>query len=204
MNGLPRSSTPSRRDPAATRDALVSSAVALFEERGYDVTSVQQIVDRAERTKGAFYHYFNSKEDLLHHIHDGYMDYIVAKAREVVERDLPVDEVLRSFIVEVLMEPLGWFKSEVTVYLQEQRFLDEESFVEIKRKRDEFAGILIGIIERGTDEGVFKVLGPARIVAFGIIGMSAWSHTWLTTDGPLSAREIGEVYADMTLGGLKA
>ena len=91
-----------QRDPNATRQALLDSAVSLFEEFGYDVTSVQQIVDKAERTKGAFYHYFDSKEDLLHEIHDGFIDYQLELAREVVARDIPIDEKLHQFIVEVL------------------------------------------------------------------------------------------------------
>ena len=45
-----------RRDPDATKAALLNSAVTLFDKYGYDATSVQQIVDDAGRTKGAFYH----------------------------------------------------------------------------------------------------------------------------------------------------
>lgn len=194
---------PTRRDPVATKEALISSAVALFEERGYDNTSVQQVVDRANRTKGAYYHYFDSKEDLLFHIHDVYVEHIVEKANEVVKRDLPIDEKMRQFIIEVLLGPMGRYKSELTVYLQELRFLDETSFTEIKRKRDEFAGIFIDIIQQGVDEGVFKPVTSVRVVAFGIIGMAAWTHTWLIADGPLSPQEIGAIYADMVIDGLK-
>lgn len=192
-----------QRDPGATREALLSSAVELFEEFGYDVTSVQQIVDRAERTKGAFYHYFESKEDLLHDIHDGFIDYQLDIAREVLARDLPTDEMLRQFIVEVLLEPMGRYKSEITIYLHEQRFLAEKSFQEIRVKRDQFANYVVELVERGVREGLFRDLGPARVVAFGIIGMAAWTHTWMTNSGPLSSREIGEVFATMTLDGLK-
>ena len=51
-----------QRDPDGTRQALLGSALALFERLGYDATSVQQIVDDANRTKGAFYHHWESKE----------------------------------------------------------------------------------------------------------------------------------------------
>ncbi|MFT4233174.1 MAG: TetR/AcrR family transcriptional regulator [Leucobacter sp.] len=193
-----------QRDPGATREALLSSAVGLFEEFGYDVTSVQQIVDRAERTKGAFYHYFDSKEDLLHDIHDGFIDYQLELARDVLSRDLPTDEKLRQFIVEVLMEPMGRYKSEITIYLHEQRFLAEDSFQQVRAKRDEFADYVIGLIERGVGEGVFKDRGPVRVVAFGIIGMVAWTHTWLSSSGTLTPSQIGEIFADMVLDGIRA
>lgn len=64
-----------RRDPDATKAALLNSAVTLFDTHGYDATSVQQIVEDAGRTKGAFYHYFESKEDLLRDLHDRFIDY---------------------------------------------------------------------------------------------------------------------------------
>jgi AcrR family transcriptional regulator len=49
----------------ATRAALVSSARALFAERGYAAVSIEQIVRRARVTRGALYHHFEDKEDLF-------------------------------------------------------------------------------------------------------------------------------------------
>ena len=192
-----------QRDPNATRQAILDSAVSLFEEYGYDVTSVQQIVDKAERTKGAFYHHFESKEDLLHEIQDGFIDYQLELARSVLERHLPSDEKLRRFIIEVLMEPIERYKSEITIYLHEQRFLDEAAFGQIRVKRDELANIVNGLIERGVAEGLLRDLGPTRIVSLGIIGMTAWAHTWMTSSDTHSPREIGEIYAAMALDGLR-
>lgn len=46
----------------STRQALVDSAVALFAERGYAGTSLDEIARRARVTKGALYHHFNGKQ----------------------------------------------------------------------------------------------------------------------------------------------
>jgi len=50
---------------AMTRERLIVEARRLFRERGYAATSLDQIADAAEVTKGAIYGHFSSKEDLL-------------------------------------------------------------------------------------------------------------------------------------------
>jgi TetR/AcrR family transcriptional regulator, cholesterol catabolism regulator len=199
-----RTRSASRRggDPSNTRQALLKSALALFDRLGYDATSVQQIVDDAHRTKGAFYHHWESKEALLRDLHEEFIDDQLERARAVIGRDLPPEEMLRELVTEVLMEPLSVYKSEITVFLHEHRFLSDAAFAEIRRKRDEFENIVVGVIKRGMDTGAFKKVGTPQLVAFGVIGMCAWSYTWLEAKGKLSPREIGETYGDILVKGL--
>lgn len=63
----PRRPAPARNGKVAAgaRERLLSAARAVFAERGYERATVEEIVRRARSTKGAFYHYFPSKEDLF-------------------------------------------------------------------------------------------------------------------------------------------
>jgi TetR/AcrR family transcriptional regulator, cholesterol catabolism regulator len=182
----------------------MDSALQLFEEEGYDAASVQRIVDEAGLTKGAFYHHFESKEEVLHEIHDQFMDYQLERLRTVVARDEPADVLLRQVMTEVLMEPIGIYRSEITVFLHEQRFLSRDAFSEVYAKRDEFERLVVQLIERGIDEGVFRPTGPPRLVAFAVIGVTAWAHTWLDPKGDMTPREIGDIYGDIIIRGLRS
>jgi AcrR family transcriptional regulator len=66
----------------ATRTALVSSARALFAERGYAAVSIEEIVRRARVTRGALYHHFEDKADLFRAVFD---DVQQGLARQLME-----------------------------------------------------------------------------------------------------------------------
>ena len=47
------------------RVKILNAAWQLFSEKGYEETTVDEIIELTNTSKGTFYHYFNSKEDLL-------------------------------------------------------------------------------------------------------------------------------------------
>lgn len=48
-----------------TKGKIVTAAWKLFYEQGYDETTIEDIVEESETSKGSFYHYFEGKDDLL-------------------------------------------------------------------------------------------------------------------------------------------
>src|SRR6478736_6905801 len=83
-------------------DDVTRAAVELFARQGYANTSVQQIVDAAGVTKGAMYHYFESKDDLLFGIYERLLTLQKAHLGDIIGRGGTVDEVLRAVCVDVL------------------------------------------------------------------------------------------------------
>ncbi len=47
------------------KEKIIEKAIELFEKKGFSTTSIQDIVDELGVTKGSFYYYFSSKEQLL-------------------------------------------------------------------------------------------------------------------------------------------
>jgi AcrR family transcriptional regulator len=63
--GMPPPSGRRERRRERTRRALLESALSLFSERGIYATRLEDITQRADLGKGAFYNYFESKDSLV-------------------------------------------------------------------------------------------------------------------------------------------
>ncbi|HXR23135.1 MAG TPA: TetR family transcriptional regulator [Acidimicrobiales bacterium] len=81
------------RKKARTRAAIQSHALRLFRERGYDTTTVQQIIEEVEVSESTFFRYFATKADVV--LSDEFDPVIVAAFREQ-PRELSVLQALRA------------------------------------------------------------------------------------------------------------
>jgi AcrR family transcriptional regulator len=202
----PRTQTPRRKtrgsyDPEQTRQLLLDSALELFGDQGFHGTSVQEIVERAQVTKGAFYHHFESKQDVLSLIHDEFLDV----QREAIERileevDSPVEqlrEVIRESVLTVTR-----YRQHVAVFFQERRYLTGRPAADVKRKRDKLDKAMDDIVIAGVEQGLFDARITPRVAVFGVVGMSAWVHQWYREDGTMSAEQVADDLANLALDGL--
>ena len=86
------------RDGSATRTRILDAAEQLVERNGFAATSVDQILDAAATSKGAFFHHFDSKRALAAALVDRYVDADLLMLREgldaTADLDDPVERVL--------------------------------------------------------------------------------------------------------------
>lgn len=73
------------KPPETRKGELLDCAQALFFERGYDRTTINDIIARAGVSKGGFYHHFTSKEDMLAALAARLAREAVAQVKDVLE-----------------------------------------------------------------------------------------------------------------------
>ena len=187
--------------PDETRRVLLEASMRLFEQNGYHATSVEAIVSAAGVTKGAFYHHFAGKEDVLHQIQEDYIELRLSNCQRIVaETGDPVDQ-LRQLIGEALYG-IEKYRSQVAIFMQERRFLVGERFAAIKEQRDAVDALYVNVLRRGVEEGAFRSDLNPRLATFSILGMCAWASTWYQQDGTMSISDIAKEMADLVIQGL--
>ncbi|MDV6013497.1 TetR/AcrR family transcriptional regulator [Haloechinothrix sp. LS1_15] len=197
--------------PAATRGRarsgevparLVEAATELFAEHGFESTSVQSIVDAAGVTKGAMYHYFDSKDDLLYEIYGRLLRMQTAQLERIAATDRPLVERIRHATVDVVETSIANF-DDTKIFWRSLHQLHPDKQAQVRAERRRYHERFLALIKEGQDSGEFRDDIPADLVVDYHFGSVHHLSTWYRKDGRLSATDVGEYFADLLLAALR-
>ena len=162
---------------AVRRDAFVDAAQRLMQAKGFEQMSVRDVIAEVGASRGAFYHYFSSKTELLEAVVTRTVDGALASAAPVVE-DPGLDAVSK---LEGLFAGIAQWKmerSELMLALTRVWLSDENTLMRDKMWRHlmlRLTPLLADIIRQGGQEGAFSVSSPddsARVIVALIHGLN--------------------------------
>jgi AcrR family transcriptional regulator len=186
------------------KEKITEFSIQLFEKQGFSETSIQDIVDSIGVTKGTFYYYFSSKEELLMDIHLGYIDEMLKLQLEIFEDPHKTCKEKLFEVVFMLIRKIKSQGSSAKIFFREMQNLNEERLAKIIPKRDQFRLNLEALIQDGINKGEFRPDLNAPIITFGILGMTNWSYQWFNPSGKASEKEVAETFVEMMLKGIQA
>jgi len=137
---------------SSARERLLESAKRLFSQKGYYATSVEDIVASAGLSKGAFYFYFKSKEELFKSLVEEMHLNIVKRLESFLERDLPLEDALIEH-AEVFLEDIYQNRHIAQIFLFQLVGTNEEFrelyYTKIAHLRELLAKMVDKAIQRG-------------------------------------------------------
>ena len=146
------------------REAFIEAAQRLMQTKGYEQMSIQDVLDELDASRGAFYHYFDSKQALLEAVIDRMVDAGLAEVAPVgADPALPaVDKLQRVF------STIGRWKTErkalvlslMSVWMSDDNAIVREKFRRTTVRR--MVPTLAPIIEQGIGEGAFHADSPSE------------------------------------------
>lgn len=154
---MPR--TVDRAAHAVRRETFIDAAQALITSKGYEEMSIQDVLAATGASKGAFYHYFDSKAALL----DAVVGRMIEQATQVIapiveDASLPALDKLRTLFAT--MARWKWERSDLVLQLLRVWTADENAIVREKFRRSAAAWLtpVFGtIVAQGVAEGVFDI-----------------------------------------------
>lgn len=190
--------------PAGTvKDAVRTAAVDLFARHGFANTSVQQIVDAAGVTKGAMYHYFRSKDDLLFGIYEHLLTLQGEHLEAIVSTDDTTAEKLRAACVDVIETSIE-FLDEGTVFFRSAHMLPVEKQLEVKQRRRDYNDRFAALVEAGQQEGIYRTDIPRAVLVANFFSDLHYLPQWYSADGPEDGSLIAAQLTDLFLAGISA
>ena len=166
------------KHPDIRKAELVDAAEALFFEKGYEATSVDEIIRRAEISKGAFYYYFTSKEAVLEALAERMAVEAVERVRPLLEDEsLNAYERLHRFLqqnrrlkAQQAPEILALFEA---LFRPQNLALYHHVHGRISRVLNP---VMAGIIRQGMEEGTF-LPGDPEITADILLSLTTATHS---------------------------
>ena len=184
-------------------DDVTRAAVRLFAEQGYANTSVQQIVEAAGVTKGAMYHYFESKDDLLFSVYERMLSLQTSHLEEIVGRGTPTAQTLHDVCVDVIETSID-FLPEGTVFFRSVHMLSEPRQKEVTRRRRQYHDVFASLIERGQEEGLYRTDVPRAVLVAHFFSDVHYLSNWYSPEGAEDKVLLAKQLTDLFLVAIKA
>lgn len=184
-----------------TKGRIVSAAWKLFYQYGYSNTTIDDIVEMSQTSKGSFYHYFGSKDDLL-----GSLSYLFddkyEELAETMEPDLsPVEKLLTMNRELFLM-----IENTVSVSMLSQLFSTQLTTKGEKHLLDPdrtYYKLLRQIAVEGQQQGIFRDdLSVNDITKAYALFERGMMYDWCISNGNYSLCQYSEKMLPLFISGL--
>ncbi len=191
-----------KRVTKTTKSKIVSAAWKLFYEQGYDGTTVDEIIEESQTSKGSFYHYFDGKDALL-----GSLAYLFDEKYEELETQ--IDENMNSIDVLCMLnrELFEMIENTIDIELLTRLYSTQLTTKGEKHLLDRtrvYYKLLKKIVLAGQQKGEISNDKTANdVVKLYALAERALVYDWCLCNGEYSLREYGQSVMSMFLQGVK-
>ena len=201
-----------RESVVDSRQEILRTAARLFQQRGYDATSMNDVAAALKLSKGGLYHHFQSKDEILFEIMNHAMEItqerVINPVRGIADAQQRLRELIRLHI-EVVLSPRD---REITVMLHENHPLPPGLRKRINARKKEYVHFLERLIADVQKDAAKNGQRPRtaggrvspRAAAFATLGMLNWIYQWYKPEGDLQAQNLIPQFTELIFGGIFA
>lgn len=170
------------KNPEETVNLILETAYRLFMEKGYEYTSIQDIIDNlGGLSKGAIYHHFKSKEDILVAVTNKMTEESNKMLGVIRDRtDLTGKEKLKTIFKQSLLRPV---QDEIFTVAPDLSDNPRLLFSIFRETMNEAApDYILPIIEQGIADGSIQTDYPAALAELIMLTANIWMNPMIFND----------------------
>jgi TetR/AcrR family transcriptional regulator, cholesterol catabolism regulator len=192
------------------RQEILRTAARLFQQQGYDGTSMNDVAAALKLSKGGLYHHFQSKDEILFNLMSHAMDITEERVIAPVKAIANPEDRLRALIRLHIGVVLGERDREITVMLHENHPLTPALRKRINARKKDYVHFVENLIAEvqnargGSNEsssGSPKKTVTPRAAAFALLGMINWIYQWYRPEGSLQEESLVQQYTEIFFQG---
>jgi AcrR family transcriptional regulator len=190
-----------REAVADPRQEILRAAARLFQQQGYDATSMNDVAAALKLSKGGLYHHFQSKDEILFDLMNHAMDITEERVINPVKAIADPEERLRTLIRRHIAVVLSERDREITVMLHENHPLSPSLRKRINARKKDYVHFLENLISEVQRARGSKGTVTARAAAFAVLGMLNWIYQWYSPEGSLREESLVQQYTEILFQG---
>lgn len=146
------------KEASERRNEILDCALKLFNEKGYDATSITDILNAVGIARGTLYYHFKSKEEILEGIVERIKDNLVSRASSVLEdSSLELKEKILKTLLSLNIQGSEDIQMFTEIHKPQNALMEQKILGEIIK---DVTPILAKLIEEGNEAGIFNCSFP--------------------------------------------
>ena len=200
--GMSPFSTASERKAARVikREALLLAAVRMFNSRGFNATSLEDVADSLGVTKPVVYYYLGNKDQILFECVRRGTDQLQEASKGALEQGATGLERLQAYLrryAEIIVSDFG--RCVIRTNQADMSAESARTFRQLKRRIDT---TLRELIAAGVADSTIAAT-DVRLTAFTLAGALNWSANWFSKTGPMPAKDLAAAMVEFLSNGLR-
>ncbi|MCK1691891.1 TetR/AcrR family transcriptional regulator [Bradyrhizobium sp. 145] len=178
---------------------ILTNAARLFSTQGYMRASIADLADACKLSRGALYHYFDSKEAILFAILDAHIREMIQHVEAAVGAGGPTLTQFQN-VIRAIVEVNAKSPHEQRVLIHDLSFLNEDEQQAIKALERHLVDVVTDLLVRLDAEGriVRRTKKIYTMILFGIIN---YTYTWYDPKGGIGPKEFADMAVELFLNG---
>ncbi|NEW92913.1 TetR/AcrR family transcriptional regulator [Rhodopseudomonas sp. BR0M22] len=181
------------------QNGILTVACELFARQSYMRASIAELADACRLSRGALYHYFQSKEAILFAILDAHVRRMIADVEDAIAAETDTLAQFRAAI-RAIVELNARSPNEQRLILNDMAFLSEAEQTSIRALERQIVEIVSELLIR-LDSRRKIVKRTKTVYTMMLFGILNFSHTWFDPARGLSPTEFADTVVDLFLYG---